>query len=130
MIPKRAPGYARSSMGHSDPLGVHQSRVQVFSDPKTDPSLKHRFRTAYHAWAVEAGGTREEFADLLDVPFSAVKRWLSESDDRPVPAGSVMRAEALAASTRSTATATAIAEAAREYAAAHARLMELVRGAA
>lgn len=65
--------------------------------PDVSPGpLKRRLRTAYQRWAEAAQGTREQFADELNVPFTALKRWLSPSDDRPVPEPMVHFAEALA----------------------------------
>ncbi|MEO1085147.1 MAG: hypothetical protein AAFY88_12980 [Acidobacteriota bacterium] len=108
-LAKFPPGRAESSTGHADP-------AEVRSDLAPGPVLKRRFQTAYQHWRIAGGAGREAFADELQVPFSAVKRWLSESDERPVWPDAVLRAERLASSAREgDATDARIASAVREF---------------
>jgi hypothetical protein len=98
--PKFPPARAYTSTVRTDP-------ARVRSAPAADPnsvrapdvslgSLKRRLRTAYQRWTEAAQGTREAFADEMGIPFTALKRWLSPSDDRPVPQAAVEAAEQLA----------------------------------
>ena len=123
---KFPPGRSFSSTGHSAPRGESRGeRFRVHSAPASAPILKRRFQDAYNSWRAAGGAGREAFADEIGVKFSAVKRWLSEADHRPVPADAVETAEAIAHASRTGLSVEEIAQAIQDFARAEERLARI-----
>lgn len=108
LLRKSPPDQAELSTGHADRAAVQDrprrrrtDRGKTILDRGSDPILKTRLQTAYAIWRAANDGNREAFADVLEISFSALKHYLSDSDPTAPPPRLVLLAEAVADASRS-----------------------------